>query len=134
MDEFLFLRKFSNINKFLAQKKFEKCQRIQLNWFFHTDNNLLYYDNRSLVERFPQKERKWKNKKLGGIEIIKSILKGNLDFRLHDIHIINSSLISCDGFGNIKEVQDIFTNYSDHYYYYISIIIFANQQKNLLIK
>ncbi len=30
MDEFLFLRNYSNINDFLKQNIFEKCQRIQL--------------------------------------------------------------------------------------------------------
>ena len=119
MDEFLFLRNFSNINDFLRQKIFDKCQRIQLNWYFHTDNNLIYYDNRTLAERFPEKEKKWKKKKLGGIEGIKSILKGNIDLKIYDVHILNSKLISCDGFGNIKQIQKIVTNTSDHYYNYI---------------
>ena len=119
MDEFIFLRNFSNINDFLNQKKFQKCQRIQLNWFFHTDNNLIYYDNRTLAERFPEKDKRWKGIKIGGIEGIKSILKGNIDMKIYDIHILNSQLISCDGFGNIKKIQGIITNESDHYYYYI---------------
>lgn len=119
MDEFIFLREYHNIKDFLNQKKFNKCQRIQLNWYFHTDNNLIYYDNRTLQERFPVKERKWKNKKLGGLEAIKSIIKGNIDVQITNIHYINTRLISCDGFGRIREVQDIFTNESDHYYNYI---------------
>ena len=119
MDEFLFLRNFSNINDFLNQKIFDKCQRIQLNWFLHTDNNLLYYDNRTLEERFPEKIKKWKNKKIGGIDIIKSILKGNIDIEINDNHCLNYKLISCDGFGKVKNVQGIKTNESDHYYYYI---------------
>jgi len=119
MDEFIFLRNFSNINYFLNQKIFDKCQRIQLNWYFHTDNNLLYYDNRSLAERFPEKEKKWKDIKIGGTEGIKSILKGNINIKIYDTHILNSKLISCDGFGKIKEIQNIVTNESDHYYNYI---------------
>ena len=119
MDEFLFLRNYSNITDFLSQKIFDKCQRIQLNWFFHTDNNLLYYDNRSLVERFPEKQKKWENKKLGGTEGIKSILKGKLNARIKNVHTLNSNLISCDGFGNIKKVQGIMTDEADHYYFYI---------------
>ena len=119
MDEYIFLRNHHNIKDFLNQKIFKKCQRIQLNWFFHTDNNLIYYDNRTLKERFPVKERRWKNRKLGGLECIKSILKGNIDVKINNIHYINRNLTSCDGFGRIKEVQDIFTNESDHYYNYI---------------
>ena len=49
---------------------------------------------------------------------MKSILRGNLNYKLQNIHIINPNLISCNGFGVIKEVQDIFTDDSDHYYYY----------------
>ena len=119
MDEFLFLRNYSNINNYLNQDVFDKCQRIQLNWFFHTDNGLLYYDNRTLAERFPEKEKKWQGIKIGGKEGIKSILKGNIDLPIQDTHILNSKLIPCDGFGKIKEIQTIITNESDHYYYYI---------------
>ena len=119
MDEFIFLRKFPNIKQFLNQRMFKKCQRIQLNWFFHTDNNLIYYDNRTLQERFPEKEKKWKNQKLGGIEGIKSILRGNINITIKNPHYLNPELISCDGFGRIKEVLGIETNDSDHYYNYI---------------
>ena len=119
MDEFIFLRNYSNIVDYLSQENFFKCQRIQLNWFIHTDNNLLYYDNRTLEKRFPQKDKKWIGVKKGGIDGIKSILKGNIDIEIDNVHYLNSKLISCDGFGKIKEVQGIITNESDHYYYYI---------------
>ena len=107
------------IKDFLKRKVFEKCQRVQLNWFFHTDNNLISYDNRSLSTRFTEKDKRWKGIKIGGIEGIKSILKGNINVKIYDIHILNSKLTVCDGFGKIKEIQNIITNESDHYYYYI---------------
>ena len=119
MDEFIFLNNFRNIKKFLNKKIFFKCQRIQLNWIFHTDNNLLHYDNRSLAERFPIREAKARGKKKGGIQGIKSILKGNISIDIIDAHILSKDLISCDGFGNIKEIQNIVTNTSDFEYYYI---------------
>ena len=121
MDEFIFLRNFQNIKEFLSQKVFDKCSRIQLNWYFHTDNNLLYYDNRTLLKRFPEKEKRWKNRKIGGKEGIKSIIKGNIDIRILDVHILNSKLISCDGFGNIMDnsFNSFYSNNSDHYYNYI---------------
>ena len=128
MDEFIFLRNHSNIIDFLNQKKFRKCQRIQLNWIFHTDNNLLYYDNRTLKDRFPEIDKRWRGKKIGGAEGIKSILRGNLDFKIHNIHVLNSSLRSCDGFGNIKKVHGIITDESDHYYNYISLLVKINRR------
>ena len=61
IDEYIYLKDIKNIKDFLKQSKFYKCQRIQLNWIFHTDNDLLYYDNRSLAERFPEREKKARN-------------------------------------------------------------------------
>ena len=119
MDEFVFLRNFSNITNFLMQKCFDKCERIQLNWFFHTDNSLLYYDNRSLVERFPEKNKEWRGIKSGREEAIKSILRGKINIKIKDVHTLNPKLIGCDGFGKIKEIQGIMTNEADYYYYYI---------------
>ena len=71
IDEFIYLKDFKNIKQFLNEHKFDKCQRIQLNWLFHTDNNLLYYENKPLKERFPQvDENAKKYKKPQGIKSI----------------------------------------------------------------
>ena len=119
MDEYLFLRNYSSIKVFLDQKIFSKCERIQFNWFIHTDNNLIYYDNRSLLERFSEKKHIYNNKQLRGSNVIKSIIRGNIDIKLINIHYINSNLISCDGFGKIQKIYGIKTNESDHFFYYI---------------
>lgn len=47
-----------NIKEFLQINRFKNCERIQLNWIFHTDNNQLFYDNRTLKERFLEREKK----------------------------------------------------------------------------
>lgn len=119
MDEFLFLRNFPNIKSFLNQNIFQKCQKIQLNWFTHTDNNKLFYENRSLSERFPEKEKKWRKIKIGGTDIVKSILRGNITTNINDVHLLNNRLIGCDGFGRIKNNKVMFQTNSDHYYNYI---------------
>jgi hypothetical protein len=119
MDEYIFLKNYTNIKNFLKKKIFDKCERIQLNWIFHTDNNLLYYDNRTLAERFPIREPKARGKKKGGIQGIKSILKGKIRININDAHILARNLKVCDGFGNEKEIQNIVTNTSDFEYYYI---------------
>ena len=105
------------ISIFLYDNNDKNGESFDINWFFHTDNNLLYYDNRSLAERFPETDRRWKNKKLGGVEGIKSILRGNIDIKIYD-HKLSPKFISCDGFGNIQQIEGITTNNSDHYYYY----------------
>ena len=56
MDEFIHLENYINIKSYLSQKNFEKCNVIYLNHVIHTDNNEIYYRNKTLFERFPQLE------------------------------------------------------------------------------
>ena len=72
IDEFIFLKKYKNIKDFLNKKKFKKCESIYLNWKLHTDNDLIYYTNKSLHERFPKTY--FKNKHCLG----KTIIRGNI--------------------------------------------------------
>ena len=57
IDEYIHLENYTNIKDYLNEKKFDKCLKINLNWNIHTDNNLIHYDNRTLKERFPEKEK-----------------------------------------------------------------------------
>ena len=50
-DEFLDI-KAKNIQEFLNNKRYEKCQNVKINFLFYSDNELLYYDKRPLQERF----------------------------------------------------------------------------------
>ena len=120
IDEFINLKNHKNIKTFLNLKRFKKCQSIYLNWIKHTDNNLIFYDNRSLFQRFPEKYMN-KNYCLG-----KTIIKGNIkQIRMESTHVLDSKLIICDGFGHIfKPIKTIFCknidlniNYIDHYEY-----------------
>ena len=56
VDEYIHLKNYTNIKKFLTEERFNNCSKIYLNWVFHTDNNLIHYDNRSVQERFPETE------------------------------------------------------------------------------
>ena len=51
MDEFLEI-KANNIQEFLNNSRYDKCVVIKTNFLFYSDNELLYYDNRTLEERF----------------------------------------------------------------------------------
>ena len=98
MDEFIFLKNFYNIKLFLNNKRFKKCNLIHLNRVFHTDNNQIYYKNRSLFQRFP----KYKT----NVTSVKSILRGHKsDIQIKSQHAINYKYKACNGFGN-------FINYS----------------------
>ena len=52
IDEFLYIRKYSDINQFLSLGKFKKCQSIIINWKYFGDNDKLYYESKPLSKRF----------------------------------------------------------------------------------
>ena len=51
-DEFLFLKEHKNIQEFLDQDKFKKCINIKINWLIYSDNDLIYYEDKPVQERF----------------------------------------------------------------------------------
>ena len=114
MDEFIYLKGVKNIKYFLSNPSFQKCQAIQLNMYFHTDNNNLYYENNTLQKRFPER----KTSKRG---VLKTIIKGGITTNIICPHELNKKLISCDGFGNFnnKYKRVITTDMPDFKYYYI---------------
>ena len=120
IDEYIYLNKFKSIKHFFKNPKFQKCERIQFNWIFHTDNNLLYYDPRPLKERFNEREKKARNNSIGNWNGIKSILRGHIpNIKINCVHTLNHKLKSCDPFGNPKKIDGIITKNADFKYYYI---------------
>ena len=118
VDEFIHLNDYSNIGKFLSEQKFVGCEVIYLNYVHHTDNNLLHYDNRSLAERFPQKERRALFG--GGTPQIKPILRGHKpNITIGCLHRFSYDLINCNGYGYRDKAIDIRTKSPDYYNYYI---------------
>lgn len=117
IDEFIYLKNYKNIKIFLNKSKFNKCQTIQFNWVMHTDNNFIYYNNKSLVERFPEK-----GKSLNTSIDVKSIIRGNISMNFTSAHYLSGKLISCDVFGHIKKrfyhnKKEYYKKYYiDHYY------------------
>ena len=120
IDEFIYLKDFKNIKYFLNNSRFDKCQKVQLNWKFHTDNNLLYYDNRTLKERFTELPFWARGVKKGGQVGIKTILRGHIpNVKINCVHTLNKNLKACNGFGVPQKYINIVTDISDYEYYYI---------------
>ena len=128
IDEYIHLSNYKNIKQFLDSKKFNKCNKIYLNWVFHTDNDLIYYENKSLFERFPELERD-AIININFSQKVKSIVRGNISNFLiannsHTSHIITDSIKACNGFGKEINLDDEFYlpnsdakyNYIDHFY------------------
>ena len=120
IDEFIYLKNYNNIKEFLIQKKFNNCKSIYLNWIKHTDNNILYYENKSVFERFPEI---FKSKRycLG-----KTIIRGKIkNFHSQSTHILDNGVPKCNGFGKIINFRkklfcrkpDLKYNFIEHYEY-----------------
>lgn len=79
IDEFLYIKNYSNINQFLSLNKFKKCKSIIINWKYYGDNNKVFYENKPLFERFTSPfylKKKQKNKYY--YSAAKSLVRGNL--------------------------------------------------------
>ena len=117
IDEFINLKNFTNIKVFLNQQKFKNCPLIYLNWVMHTDNDLIFYDNRTLFKRFPT-IKFIKNYCIG-----KSILRGNIKkVQMNSCHSLDSKIIRCNSCGKIQNESgkycknpDFQNNFIDHY-------------------
>lgn len=51
-DEFLVLNKDNSIQNYLSRDMFSNAESIQINWKIFDDNNLIYYEDKPLMERF----------------------------------------------------------------------------------
>ena len=99
-DEFLELKPINNIQKFLNNIRYKHCVSIKINFLFYSDNELLYYDNRSIQQRFTSPLLNHPNNKY-----IKTIVRGGLKPNYwknsKTPHTGNINYISCNSLGNI---------------------------------
>lgn len=95
IDEFLYLKDFSNIKHFLNQSKFNKCKLIYLNFIYYNDNNHLYYENKTVMLRF-------KTFKVDDSYFGKSIIRGNISkIKNVSCHYLTRDNKPCNGFGKM---------------------------------
>ena len=72
-DEFLHLKNNKTIQEFVKEDKFNNCTNIKINWITYSDNDLIYYENKPIEERF-----KTPLYDCGENIHIKSLVKGHL--------------------------------------------------------
>jgi hypothetical protein len=77
MDEYLYLVD-NSLKNYLKDKKLSKCDFIKVHWANFQDNNLLYYEPKSLFERFKKPYIKSK--------YVKTIIRGNISNLLYWAH------------------------------------------------
>ena len=110
-DEYLYVHFENNksliLQDFLTNKTFDKCEAVLFNWLIYTDNDLLYYDNRTLLERFtsPKYDSKANT-------YVKSIVRGGLNktifYPKKSSHVPDSKVIICDSKGRILTKYNVF--------------------------
>lgn len=124
MDEFLYLKNYTNIKSFLSENKFKKCKKIRLNLVYQTDNNFIFYQNESLLKRFPNFNHNIKT------YIVKSILRGNISgIKIYQVHYLNKKIIGCNGFGNIVNQTNSVADIIDLNYFYIKHYAFKSTEE-----
>ena len=121
VDEFLYIRNYTNINSFLSLPQFKKCQNIIINWKYFGDNDKIYYNEKPLTERFTKPINISNNLKILNdkyyIAAAKSIVRSGLklNWGLFPHYLINT--INCRPNGSI--LNDYFYPY-DHSIAYIN--------------
>lgn len=118
IDEFIYIKDYPYLKSFLNKYKFKNCPLIYLNLVCHTDNNLLYYENKSLFKRFPEIVP---NTKLGGKKLeVKFMLRGHIPhIIIKNQHFCNKKIPNCNGFGHKNKIKNIYSTEPDKKYYYI---------------
>ena len=112
-DEFIILKNYNNIKAYLKEKKFDKCKVIYFNEKIHTDNNQIYYQNKSVVERFP--EINYNRTPI----MVKSILRGRRKHvQVINNHVIRVGMQGCNGFGQLIINNVIYAPNPDFKFYY----------------
>ena len=80
------MKNYPNIKRFLSEKKFEKCETLQLNWLMLTGNEQIYYENKPVKIRFANDK---KNVSITGIKSIWIICITTTEISYNYIIVIN---------------------------------------------
>ena len=98
-DEFLELKN-STIKEYLSDEIFKKCDNIKINWLFYSDNEKIYYENKSLLLRFPNALLN-DTSNVSTKSIVKGRLKINYWYRMRNPHTTSLPFTSCNSIGKI---------------------------------
>ena len=107
IDEYLFINPVNGSNltiqEYLDQPVFNHCESIKINWKSYSDSGLLYYENKSVVERFT-KFSKFRYE-FGNI---KSTIRTNISHPLrkaNNPHAVFSNVRGCLSSGRRKQID-----------------------------
>ena len=113
IDEYLMIPKYKNIHEFLNENKYYNYDIIHVSWVYFDDNELIFYDNRTLLKRFIR-PRHFISKSFNAMNIhIKSILRNELiNFTWEgNPHTPSGNFICCDINGiKVKNIPFLYKN------------------------
>lgn len=100
-DEYLYIEDGRDIKEFLSSSIYKDFDLIHVNWMIYDDNDLVYYEDKPLNERFTRPKQPFDfHKRYMNIPenaLIKSIVRGCRDIKWTDTpHTPISSLLCCD--------------------------------------
>jgi len=107
-DEYLVMHneegKNITMKEYLSNETFGKCEAIQINWLLAGDNDLVYYDNRTSIERFTKPSFNHPANRF-----VKILARGNLNKAVftayQSCHMTNRDIVTCNSAGKIMEVH-----------------------------
>ena len=120
IDEYLIIKN-NTLKNYLSNEAFQKCDFVKIHWAVPTDNDILHYDNRTLLERF-------KGPYLYDTHF-KTFVKGKIKDLKFDIHSPISSPfrnISCDNNGKKYNYTKVLFDYVVYINYDKADIIHLN--------
>lgn len=117
-DEFLYLKHNRNIQDFLDDSKFSQCINVKINWLIYSDNDLIYYENIPVQERFttalPNETSNMHIK-----STVRGHLKENYWKNMGQPHCSNNNIVSCDPTGKIIDPNSPFNSPPNFEFAYI---------------
>ena len=113
IDEYLILKPNGiKIQPFIESERYKLCPIVKINWIDYSDNNQIYYENKSLLERFPNASRH-KGENLN----IKSIMRGGFPYynlsKTYNPHYLYYGVKSCSSSG--KFIRGTYLNIPPDY-------------------
>ena len=97
------------LKEFLSNPIFNKCEAIQFNWLIYGDNGLVYYDNRSSIERFTKPDYDNNDNRL-----VKSMIRGNINKKVfifdQSYHQPTKEIKLCNSLGKKVKFPSFFSS------------------------
>ena len=125
VDEYIDTPDIYRIDEYVTLPRYKICNGIKIPWMHFDDNELLYYDNRTVLERFPRITMNTYDfpKKCQNVSYAKNFIRAKMkSLKYWDVHKIEGIEKGCDNEGkpyslnNILVIKKYNGLYERHYF------------------